>query len=113
VGVAISYLADNGFPATVLTVPIEYPMPIARKIHSISVNVSTALVGGTNVVVELRQNGIPIAGFGLLFLAASTPGILTSSAGPINFAVGDTMHVRTTGTGGDQTFNVTAMIGIE
>ena len=106
------YLADFGFgTATILAVPPAYPTPIVRAVRNFAVNISSALSGGTTVNVLLLKNGVAVPGFALTFVAS---GIQSVVVGPVAFAVNDTIDVQVNGAGpGNQTFNVSAMIGVE
>jgi hypothetical protein len=107
----VAFLADLGFATgTVLTEPPGYPMPVARSVRGFAAHVSTALVEGTTIDVGLLRNGVLVPGFVLTFVAA---GVQSVDPGTVGLAPNDILDVEVVGTGGDQSFNVAAMVGIE
>lgn len=105
----VTFLADIGYDSGTPreTTAVGYPLPAARTVVSMSVNIPSVLAGGSVVVVELLDNGVLVPGFVLTFNAT---GVQTVTPAPVTIAANHLINVRVTGSGSDQAFDIAAVV---
>jgi len=116
-----SYLADTGtfVGSDPLSIPPNYPVPIAFDVGSFATNVLTDLSvpPGGFILFELVKNAgqlgeVVVAT--ITYIAGDASGIKTTTFAPAAFAVGDTIDVRVTPSVGlvvASSISVSAMVG--
>lgn len=93
----ITFLADSGIPLAPSTTALGYPIATAMSLENLSTNLSAGgpVPPGATLVFELLQNGVPVPGFSITYVAGEN-GIKSVAVGPVAFAIGDTFDLRVT-----------------
>lgn len=91
----ITFLADSGIPLAPSTTALAYPLATAQSLKNITANLSSTVPPEATVIFDLLQNGVPVAGFTVTYIAGES-GIKSALAGPVAFAIGDTFDLRVT-----------------
>ena len=98
--------------------PPSYPTAVAGSFLNMATNLRPDVPlasPGSSVVFELLLDGVPVPGFTVTYLPGES-GIKTVAAGPVPFAVGQTIDVRITNNGAGLAppfLDASATVGVE
>ncbi len=116
-GVSVdSFLADGGFGASPVVIPLSYPVAVAHSLRNMATNVFISAIApptGT-ILIRLLRNGAPVPGFSTAY-GVGEGGVKSVLAGPEAYAIGDTfdLEVTTSGFTVGVGIDVTATVGVE